>query len=324
MSDAGKRARLIVLEGAEPSFELGVIAALLGSEALEGAVVVAALRGGAAALGRYQRMGRTGYVQEVRRLTGGRSTSYGDGILSLCAVSPASRTWLDEKEPLPGPRLLNRYVRGLLTGLRSCGVPAVYPGRDFVTARGRRAAYVTMERPDSGAVLFQAVIGGTRAYPARDPDPDHPGLPALPQATSIEMEGGDPRALRALAAGFARRFSLDLFDAPPPQPAAAPVLNPQLPGDSGEAIAIPIGQLAAHVQLAADGTLAQVQLTGDWIASSADVLALERALVGQRPEAEPLTRVIAQWLSLPGNLVIGLTSVASIVEAIHSAACRSG
>ncbi len=49
---SSKRARLIVLEEAAPAFELGIVGALLGSEASAGAIVIAALVGDAAALGR--------------------------------------------------------------------------------------------------------------------------------------------------------------------------------------------------------------------------------------------------------------------------------
>ncbi|MEE9280949.1 MAG: hypothetical protein V3V67_12315 [Myxococcota bacterium] len=322
-SGSSKRARLIVLEEAEPAFELGVVGALLGSEAPEGAIVIAALVGDAAALGRYQRPGRTGHTREVRRLTGGRSTLYGDGILTLSAVIPSSQAWLEDREELPGPRLLNRYVRGLLAALRSCGLPAVYPGRDFVTVAGRRVAYVTLERSDSGALVFQAVIGTTGAYVVDDASPDFPGLATLPEATWIEREGGDPHSLRALAASYAGRFSLDLIDAPAPQPVGAPPLERALPPHPSGAIPIPIGQLEAHVELAADGTLARLNLAGDWIASSAEVLMLEQALVGKHPDPELLSRVIDRWLRLPGNLTIGVVSATPVVEAIRSAASHA-
>ncbi len=317
------RAGLIILEEAEPAFELGIVGSLLGSEAPEGSIVVAALVGDAAALGRHQPRGRTGHAREVRRLTGGRSTFYGDGILSLSAVIPSSQAWLEEKEELPGPRLLNRYVRGLLVGLRSGGLPAFYPGRDFVTVAGRRVAYVTLERTDSGTVLFQSVIGATRPYLARDPDPDFPGLPAPPEATWIEREGGDPRVMRALAVSYAKRFSLDLFDAPAPEPACAPPLELALPRHASGAVPIPIGQLEAHVELAADGTLARLKLAGDWIASSAEVAMLEEALVGEPPDPDPLGRVFDRWLCLPGNLTIGVVGAKPIFEAIRSAVSRA-
>ncbi len=321
-SGNSKRARLIVLEEAEPAVELGIVGALLGSGAPEGAIVVAALAGDAAALGRYQRPTRTGHAREVRRLTGGRSTLYGDGVLSLSAVVPSSQTWLDENEELAGPRLLNRYVRGLLALLQGCGLPAVYPGRDFVTVAGRRVAYVTLERSDSGALLFQAVIGSTRAYVVGDPGPDFPGL-ATPEASWVEREGGRLPALRALATSYAARFSLDLFDAPAPRPSGAPPIERALPPHSSGAIPIPIGRFEAHVELAEDGTLARLGLGGDWIAGSAEVLMLEQALVGKPPDAELLGRVIERWLGLPGNLTVGVVSAAPVVEAIRSAASRA-
>ena len=321
-SGSSKRVRLIVLEEAAPATELGIVGALL-AEISAGAIVIAALVGDAAALGRYQRPGRTGHTREVRRLTGGRSTLYGDGILSLSAVIPSSQAWLEEREELPGPRLLNRYVRGLLTALQSCGLQAVYPGRDFVSVAGRRVAYVTLERSDVGALVFQAVIGTACSYVVDDPGPDFQGLPTPPEATWIEREGGDLHSLRALAASYAGRFSLDLFDAPTPQPVGVPPLERALPPHSGGAIPIPIGQLEAHVELAADGTLARLKLSGDWIASSAEVLMLERALVGKLPDPELLSRVIDRWLRLPGNLTIGLASATPVVEAIRSAASRA-
>jgi hypothetical protein len=323
-SGSSQRARLIILEEAEPALEFGVVGALLGSEAAEGTIVIAALVGDAAALGRYQQPGRSGHTHEVRRLTGGRSTLYGDGILTLSAVIPSSQAWLEEREELPGPRLLNRYVRGLLAALQSCGLHAIYPGRDFVTVAGRRVAYVTLERSASGALVFQAVIGATGVYDVVDePGPDFPGLATPPEATWIEREGGVLHSLRALATSYAGRFSLDLFDAPTPQPVAAPPLERALPPHSSGAVPIPIGQLEAHVELAADGTLARLRLSGDWIASSAEVLMLEQALEGKPPDPDLLGRVIDRWLRLPGNLTIGLVSATPVVEAIRSAASRA-
>ena len=37
-----------------------------------------------------------------------------------------SQAWLEEREELPGPRLLNRYVRGLLAALQSVDFLAVF------------------------------------------------------------------------------------------------------------------------------------------------------------------------------------------------------
>lgn len=318
-----ERARVVVLERAEPLLELGTVGALLESAAPEGAIVVASLAGDAAALGRYQQTGRSGHAREVRRHTGGRAAFYGDGVLSLSAVIPSARAWLDDDEDLAGPRLLNRYVRGLLSWLRSCGLSAAYPGRDFVTAAGRRVAYVTLERASSGALLFQAVLGTTRSYLARDPDPHFPGLPSPPEPTWLEREGGDPALLRALAESYARHYSVEPSEAAAPEPVGAPALELALPPHSGDIVPIPIGELQAHVELAADGTISHARLTGDWIASSVEVLMLEELLAGRPPEPDLLARLVDRWLGLPGNLTIGLVDATPLVDAIRSAAARA-
>ena len=318
-----ERVQLILLEEADAEFELGVVGALLASRSPAGAVVVASLAGEVAALGRFQPRRRTGHAREARRLTGGRSTFYGDGILTLSAVVSPSQPWLDEGEELSGPRLLNRYVRGLLTGLGNWGLSAAYPGRDFVTVGGRRLAYVTLERTDSGVLLFQAVLGSGRTYLAGDPDPRFPGLPPVPEATWIERERGKRGALRELAAGYAARFSLDLGEVPAPPPTAPLPLDLGLPPHASGAVPIPIGELEAHLELAADGTLARLRFAGDWIASSAEVAMLEQALVGKPPESRLLRDVIDRWLGLPGNLTIGVVSSQPLVDAISSAAERA-
>jgi hypothetical protein len=114
---------------------------------------------------------------ELRRLSGGRSTRYGDGMVSLCALAPAPQAWLQETTPLPGPRLLNRLARGLLSGLSRLGVSASYPGRDFASANGRRIGYVSLAREANGVTLFQAVLGVGAPYTTAEREPSWPGLP---------------------------------------------------------------------------------------------------------------------------------------------------
>src|SRR5512134_690140 len=108
--------RLIRLASVSPERELAALASLAqrtGSSAL----VLSELTGEAGALGRFQAPGRSCAAREHRRLTGGRSTRCGDGIVSVCALAPSPQAWLDEDAVLSGPRLLNRLVRGLLAGL---------------------------------------------------------------------------------------------------------------------------------------------------------------------------------------------------------------
>jgi hypothetical protein len=324
-----RKAALIVLERAEPGRELGLVRALLEADtrdagAPDGAVVAARLTGEAAALGRWQRAGRSGAPRELRRLGGGRSTPYGDGIVSLCAIAPAPCAWLDEPGPLPGPRLLNRWVRGLLAGLGAIGAPASYPGRDFVCVRGRSAALLSLERGASGRLLFQAVIGARRDCVTAEPAPRFPGLPALPEPTSLAAEGADPDALRELAAGCARRWGVELVErlelprSFPPEP-----VEERPAGVSAGPVAVPIGELEAFVELAADGTLGRVSLRGDWIAGSVDVARLEGALAGRWAGDPQLEALVQRWLALPDTLAVGVPDARLIAEAVRRSAAAA-
>ena len=175
-------ARLIRLARVSPERELALVASLAQRPGAC-ALVIAELSGDAASLGRFQREGRSRAKLELRRWSGGRSTRYGDGIVSLCALAPSPQAWLSEPGALSGPRLLNRLSRGLLAGLSRLGLPSSYPGRDFVTANGRRLAYVSLSRETSGVLVFQAVLGVGAPYTTEEREPTWPGLPAPPDPT---------------------------------------------------------------------------------------------------------------------------------------------
>lgn len=291
------------------------------------ALLLARLTGDGTALGRHQRSARHGGAA-ARRLTGGHSTVYGDGLVSACAILPHPWAWLDEDPRPPGARLLNRYARGVVSALARLGLRAMYPGRDFVTAARRRAAYVTAERDASGAFLFQAVVGVTRPYA---PVPDPPGLRALPPVTDLARELGDAsdeRLEEALVAGFAGRFGLDPVEADPPEvggglPPPCDPADPPLDGMTpGRAVTAPIGALEAFARLDSGGRVERVHVAGDWIAGSADVRALEASLVGARDG--DVDRVVRGWLAAPDRLAIGVPDPAPLVEALRDAVRAAG
>jgi hypothetical protein len=331
-SEPRRRARLIRLASVSAEREIGVVASLAqrpGSSAL----VIADLVGDAATLGRFQHPGRSNATRELRRLTGGRSTRYGDGVVSLCALAPTAQAWLDETGALSGPRLLNRLVRGLLAGLARLGLAASYPGRDFVTVNGRRVAYVSLSREASGVFLFQAVLGVGAAYTTAERDPSWPGLPAAPEPTWLARERMPApdfdRIASALAAGFAERFALVLEDAPlssdEERAFAAASVPPLVDASLAEltsagAVATPIGELGTHVALDRGGRLARVRLRGDWIAAPPELQALEAALVGELPESPNARELCAAWLATPAALVIGLTDAATLADSVARSA----
>jgi hypothetical protein len=325
-------ARVIRLAGVAPERELALVASLARRPGTS-ALVISQLEGDAAALGSRQRAGRSLAAREVRRLGGGRSTQYGDGVVSLCALAPAPQAWLSESGTLAGPRLLNRLVRGLLAGLSRLGVVATYPGRDFALANGRRIAYVSLAQETSGVLLFHALIGVGAPYTTAEREPSWPGLPAAPAATSLARErvpAPDFAAIAsAIAAGFADRFSLTLDESALTadeeracaSPSALPLVDAALAGlYTAGPIATPIGELEAHVALDADARLARVRLCGDFMAGEAGLEALERDLVGALPGSARVRELCAAWLANPASLVIGLSGASALADAIARSA----
>jgi hypothetical protein len=294
------------------------------------ALLVADLAGECGLLGAYQRAGKSGEARELRALCGGRSAFAGDGVTVLFAVIPDIRAWLpDDAANLSGARLLNRLVRGVLAGLTPIGVEASYPGRDFVAAGGRRVAQLSLSRSPRGAHLFQALFGRGRTYTTAERAPEFPGLPPLPPPGVL---GVDAETLASgLARGFETRFALGLERAelsPDELRASAATELPRLVDPelaelrAGDPVATPIGELEAHVRVAADGLLQRVRLRGDWIAAPADVRALEDSLVGVAPGAVRVRELCARWLAAPAHLVVGVTDPAAIAEAIARAGER--
>ena len=310
-----------------------------------GTLVLAALTGRGRALGRYQALEEEQADASedawVRRWTGGHTTVYGDGVLSVSLILPGPGTWLDEPGELPGDRLLNRYVRGLVRGLSRLGLQTAYPGRDFVTVAKKRAAYLCCERDASGVVLVQAIVAAETPYPA-DPEPaPAEGLPAPPLPTTIadELDADEvgTRLLEAIASGYATQFRLDVEESSAPAEEALPggeekqllpLAHP--PADEarllfrGEPAVIPIGELETFVSLETDGRIARVRLAGDWIADSAGVAALEASLEGVPAERQSLAPVVERLLGDPAHFFIGVTSAEPIVEALLSGARAAG
>jgi hypothetical protein len=328
VSNACRAAQLLHLADVSPE-AVNAAVANLSQRSGTSALVIASAFGDAAVLGRYQRPGRSGCARELRRVTGGRSTHGGDGVVSVAALMPDPTAWLDEPRALSGPRLLNRLVRGLLSGLSRLGFAATYPGRDFVSLNGRRIASVSLGRETSGVVVFEAALGVDRPYTTAERDPVWPGLPALPEATTLEGEGGggfDLATVReALVAGFTDRFALALDPAAvPAEVFAAGVVDDPLAALARLAasgpIATPIGELEAHASLDAHERLDGVRLRGDWMAAEAELHALEAALVGETPESPRVRDLCAAWLARPASLVVGLTDAAAIADAIARAA----
>jgi lipoate-protein ligase A len=325
-SNTRRAARLLQLADVSPEAEASALVSLSRRPGTS-ALVIASSTGDAAMLGRHQRPGRSGFARELRRVTGGRSTRCGDGVASVCALIPDPAAWLDETGALSGPRLLNRMVRGLLSGLSRLGLAATYQGRDFVSVNGRRIASIALGRETSGVVIFQAAIGVDAPCTTAERAPSWPGLPEIPEPTWLARERGRACDLAelagAMAEGFSERFALALDPLSRDEVLALadgstlPVVDDSLAGLVGSGpVATPIGELEAYAALDAQGRLTRVRLCGDWMAAETELHALEAALVGETPESARVRELCAAWLETPAAGVIGLSDAAALADAI--------
>jgi hypothetical protein len=324
----------------------------------------APLTGAAIALGAHQRAAtaldldaaRARGVAVVRRSTGGPAARAGDGLLYLAIGLRHASALLD----CPRDRVLNRNVRGMLTGLSTGGALAHYFGREFVSVARRPAAQVTWGRRPDGRVLLEALVGVTRPYalvPGTGEDaglvayPAHPEPPLLGKApvTLAEAWGRMPDPAEVFAAiverGYARAHGLDLVrvDTPPrPAPeASANGTGPCGAAPSGGAEPhdadardvhddpalrwsaprpVPIGFVQAALRRDAVGRVERAVLAGDFMQDAAAPARLEAALRGAPATPERLVAAINGTYGAGGVVIEGLRALAPVLEAFREVA----
>jgi len=312
------------IDFAPPEEEIAAAAALADRVARErgrlaGALQIAVGAGDAVTLGRFQ----SACGRAPRRATGGHAVFAGRGTLGLTILLPGPAAWLDE--PLPAlDRLPNRMVRGVLAGLRAAGFDASYPGRDVVRARGNAVALVGVERDRAGVCWVAARIG-VGASPAPPDLEAWPGGTRSPLAGAAALGVADAVPVAdAIADAYRRRHALAFVAAAPDEAerafhpdAAEPAAGAPLVGPARD---VPLGTLRAAVRLAPDGTLAAVGFRSEWLASSAGVAALERALVGAPLDAEALRARMAPVLADPQHFFLGYGGVETLARAVLEAA----
>jgi hypothetical protein len=311
--------------------------------------LVAPLSGEAVLLGRFQckesvLASAARDLPVARRATGGRALLAGGGSLSLALVVPTTGALLPGDVALAKAKIVNRLVRPILGALGALGVSAGWFGRDFVTCARRPVACVSWDALPSGAVLFEAQIGFTRALllprelagqPMRaQPEPAWAALSELvperlPRMPELEVW------LAALSRGFAERLGVTLE---PPRPVAllsAPAARaapswPEgpLPPLSSLPREVPIGFVEARVGLDALASrrlgakvLSEARLLGDFQADSATLEALELSLRGcPATHAEVGLRIDAHFGSRGLGTMIGLKSLAPLADVVVEAA----
>src|SRR5262249_46666539 len=97
----------------------------------------------------------------------------------------------------------------------------------------------------------------------------------------------------------------------------ARALRPDL--DRHGVTATMLGRLEAHCAMAADGTLAEVMLAGDFLAPSPTIDRLERALRGCRPDVAALEEIVAGVVRPPEDFILGIGPLRTVAETIARA-----
>src|SRR5579884_3739328 len=155
------RVSLLVEPGVEPPASSARDRELLAQAAADGVgfLRVYTLVAETLVLGRYHRRPPPSAVPLARRLAGGRAAPGGPGFVGVSLVLP-HRAALVANDPLAlaPEQVMNRCVRGILAGLEAVGVPALYPGRETITAGGRLLGLLAFDVDAHGACLFEAVL----------------------------------------------------------------------------------------------------------------------------------------------------------------------
>lgn len=312
-----------------------------GERALGPAVLYAAeLTGATAVLGAHQHAPhalRPHGGETVRRATGGAAVWGGEGVLyASLLLQDASALVL-----CPPGKLLNRYVRGALTGLRALGCPAHYFGRDFVSLDVRPVAYAAWAEASSGPVQLELFVAHRRAftlpsehsaYPAPSEPPFRGRAPTTLLEGKAEAAPGAAAVLEALASGYARaygaeRAALDL-DLKLLERAAhlEPVVR-AIEERPGLVWSAPheevIGFVAAGLALDAGGAIQAARVAGDFFMHGACNLELEEALVGQPPSSDAFAAALDGVLARRLGLIEGVRSLRTLHAAFLDAAARA-
>jgi len=324
-----------LLPGCDPARFLRVEAGLLASGFPGPVLVVASFLAPAILLGRHQRArsavdapaARSLSLPLLRRAGGGRSLLAAKGTVGVFLFTPPGDVLV--APPFPADRITNRYVRGLLSALRSLGAErAAYFGRDFVSADKRQLAVVSQEATAAGALAFEAFIPMERplslpAELAREPTHSDTRAGGPPAATLAEFSGG-PVAFEPLAAALAegwRKLSgreLTPLSGALPEAALPPAEEDEVGLLESGPVEIPIGFLEVLTGVAAGG-LVGPRLRGDFIAPAEAVRALEAALEGAPLDEAEIGRRVDAAFHGPGAFLHGVRELGAVSLAVLAA-----
>jgi lipoate-protein ligase A len=280
-----------------------------------------------------------------RRQSGGRVVPFGDGYVGVALVLPHRAALLSNDPFTLAPyQVLNRYVRGILEGCKLVGLPAFYPGRDFITTNGRILGVVSFELDDTGALLFEAIIANARDFSAlpRILDVVDPSgiikaeMPAPQRMTCLAAELGTQLSTEEVAEllrrGFEKQFNVALgaHTLTPLERQAIDLtaahefvddrwlfqrqVTPEL--DHYVFERVQLGMFEAYFSLEQERFIKEIVFAGDFIANSAAVARLERDLRLCPREWRAIDAVASSVFADPQNFVLGIGQARAIADIV--------
>ena len=299
-------------------------------------------------LGRYHAAGALGRdpgLTIARRLTGGRAFPSGNGFVQFSLIVP-HRSFFFSADPhrIAPFQVLNRYVRGVLHGLKTGGVEVFYPGQDFLTVQRLPVGWHSFVTEDSGAVLYEGGVFVQRdmsllpyLLDRADPQGTLPCQLFMPdQVHNLGKDLGQSLApdqvVRLLRNGFTQQFGLECLDHDLNQAERAAILGRQEPSDLvpnsrplrsdlpyTATRQTPLGELQVRFSLTPERTIEMIQFSGDFIANPAGIQTLEHNLESCPLEKAALWQVIDQTFLEPAYYLIGAGQLADLPEVMISA-----
>jgi lipoate-protein ligase A len=309
-------------------------------------LLIYSMRGRLLSLGRYHLYGgpreRDG-LSAYRRFTGGRVVGSGEGWLGLALILPSRTALLPDRDAKLKPdQVMNRYVRGLLAGLRSLGLECFYPGRDAITFERREIAMGTFETDASGAMLFEASLAVNRGMEEVvhdlerfDPDgqlacamygPDAASklvreldrditfaeaAHAIARGYSDLLGGGDNRELSAVEIAQANRRGSAMEQ--------RGWLNFTADGNLTSRLATQLGTIEARVKTSAEGAIESLALAGDFIPNSPGIVEFQSEMRGRRLDLPSVSATVMKVFGSGDNFILGIGDLSNLVQLVSRA-----
>jgi len=340
---------IVMLHGIDPWHLLGLQAHLIETVATKETrpvLLIHTVRGRLISLGRYhaydgtaQRAGLTA----TRRFTGGRVVGSGEGWIGIALILPSREALLPDRDvKLKPDQVMNRYVRGLLAGLRDLGLECFYPGRDAITLERREIALCTFETTAAGAMLFEAILAVNRGMEEVVHDLEHfdpAGQLACPMygphnATKLvraldrdvpfaEVANAIARGYSNLLGGGERRELTPLEIAHAEHRAASVELREWLrlsaEGNLTSRVASQLGSIEAHLKTSADGVIEAIELTGDIIANWPGIAEFQSEMIGRRLDLPSVSSAVMKVFGRGDNFILGIGELSNLVKLVMRA-----